>query len=346
MTGRRLHVGVMGAGSIGCYVGGRVAAAGEADVTLVGRPSLREEARSRGLTLREFDREEHVEPSKFRFEAEPEALAECDVVLVCVKSGATAEVGAVLATVLRPDCVVVSLQNGVRNPEVLRNELPQHRVVAGVVGFNVVPHEGATLHHTTTGPLVLETGPADHRWVGALRRAGLDVEELDPIAPEQWTKLLVNLNNAISALSGAPTRTMILSPGYRRAMTMLLDEALVVLGAAGIETAKFRGVPLPVMSFVLKLPTPLVRVIVRAQLRVDPESRASMWQDLERRRPTEVDFLNGEIVRLAEHCGVPAPINRRVVELVHEAERANRGSPGMTADELIAVLRAAAPGVS
>jgi 2-dehydropantoate 2-reductase len=346
MTGRRLHVGVMGAGSIGCYVGGRIAAAGEADVTLVGRPSLQGTARSRGLTLREFDREEWVAPAKFRFETAPEALATCDVVLVCVKSGATSEVGAMLATALRPDCVVVSLQNGVRNPEVLRAELPQHRVVVGVVGFNVVLREGATLHHTTTGPLVLETRPEDHPWVDALRSAGLDVEELDPIAPEQWTKLLVNLNNAISALSGAPTRTMILSPGHRRAMTMLLDEGLGVLAAAGIETAKFRGVPLPVMSFVLKLPTPLVRIIVRAQLRVDPESRASMWQDLQRHRTTEVDFLNGEIVRLAERCGVAAPLNRRIVELVHEAERADRGSPGMTADELIAAMRGAAGGGS
>ena len=97
---------------------------------------------------------------------------------------------------------------------------------------------------------------------------------------------------------------------------------------------KFRGVPLSVMSFVFKLPTPLVRLVLRAQLKLDPDSRASMWFDLERRRPTEVDFLNGEIVRLAERVGADAPINRRLVELVHDAERAGQGSPGLSPDAL------------
>ena len=91
---------------------------------------------------------------------------------------------------------------------------------------------------------------------------------------------------------------MILSRQYRRVIALLLDEALDVLDQAGVQAAKFRGVPLRVMSFIMKLPTPIVRVVVRAQLRVDPEARVSMWTDLERRRPTEVDFLNGEVVRL------------------------------------------------
>ena len=78
------------------------------------------------------------------------------------------------------------------------------------------------------------------------------------------------------------------------------------------------------MSFILKLPTPVVRVVIRAQLRIDPDARVSMWTDLERGRLTEVDFLNGEIVRLADEQGAAAPINRRIVELVHEAERGGR----------------------
>jgi 2-dehydropantoate 2-reductase len=79
-------------------------------------------------------------------------------------------------------------------------------------------------------------------------------------------------------------------------------------------------------------------VVVRAQLRVDPEARVSMWTDLERRRPTEVDFLNGEIVSLAKKCGINAPANRRIVELVHEAERAGTGSPRMNAETLLRML--------
>lgn len=340
-SSKALHVGVMGAGSIGCFVGGRLVAGEAADVTFVGRSMLAQAIAAHGLTLRDVDDATRIDGGTVRFSAEVESLASCDVVLCCVKSGATRETAIALDEVLGPHAVVVSLQNGVRNPETLRERLPNNRVVAGVVGFNVVMHDDAVFQLTTTGPLVVEAtnDPVDRRWVGALRQAGLDVDVVNPIAPEQWTKLLVNLNNAVSALSGTPTPTMILSPRYRRVMTMLLDEGLDVLGAAGIETAKFRGVPLRLMSFILKLPTPIVRRVVRAQLRVDPESRASMWQDLERRRTTEIEYLNGEIVRLAEAYAVDAPSNRRIVELVHEAERAGAGSPRMDADALIDALR-------
>ncbi|MGD8606937.1 MAG: 2-dehydropantoate 2-reductase [Myxococcales bacterium] len=330
----------MGAGSIGCYVGGRLAAAGAARVTLIGRMRLAKAIAEHGLVLREFDHDELVDASKMRFVTDVKALSSCDVVFLCVKSGATEDAARTLAQELDANATIVSLQNGLRNPALLRKHLPHNRVVAGVVGFNVVMHEGPVIHHTTTGALIVETGHdlRDSEWVQALRSAGIEVQEVEDIAPEQWTKLLVNLNNAVSALSGAPTQELILSRQYRRIMTMLLDEALLVIEAAGIRPARFRGVPLRLMSLILKLPTPLVRLVVRAQLRVDPQSRASMWQDLERRRPTEVDFLNGEIVLLAEELSLNAPRNRRMVELVREAERAGLGCPQMHADELFKAL--------
>jgi 2-dehydropantoate 2-reductase len=275
-----------------------------------------------------------------RIEEDPHLLSSCDVVFCCVKAGATAEAAKVLANVLAPETVVVSLQNGVRNHEILGDALPGNPVLPAVVGFNVIIRDGAVFQRAMSGPLIIETRPEgqDRAWVDALRAAGLDVEEVRPIAPEQWTKLVSNLNNAVGALTGASTRNMILSHQCRRVIALLLDEALDVLDQAGVHAARFRGIPLRVMSFIMKLPTPIVRVVVRAQLRVDPEARVSMWTDLERRRPTEVDFLNGEIVRLGGKCGMDAPANRRIVELVHEAERAGAGSPQINAETLLRIL--------
>jgi 2-dehydropantoate 2-reductase len=336
----RLHIGIIGAGAIGGYVGGRLAAKGVAKVTLIGRKALADAVADNGLTLRDFDREDRVDATKIRIEEDPHLLSSCDAVFCCVKAGATAEAAETLANVLEPTTVVVSLQNGIRNHEILRKALPSNPVLPAVVGFNVIIRDGAVFQRALSGPLVIETRPGgqDRPWVDALRAAGLDIEEVRPIAPEQWTKLLSNLNNAVGALSGASTRDMILSRQYRRVITLLLDEALDVLDQAGIRAASFRGVPLRIMSFILKLPTPIVRMVVRAQLRVDPEARVSMWMDLERRRPTEVDFLNGEIVSLAEKCGMHTPANRRIVELVHEAERAGAGSPQMHAETLLRTL--------
>jgi len=336
-TNERLHIGVMGAGAIGGYVGARLAAKGTTEVTLIGRKALADTIARHGVTLRELDHDAHVDPAMVRIEEDVHALSSCDVVFCCVKSGATAETAKILANVLEPTTVVVSLQNGLRNPEVLSAALPRNPVLPAVVDFNVIICEGAVFHRTTSGSLIIETRAEgqDQPWVDALRAAGLEVEEVRPIAPEQWTKLLLNLNNAVSALSGAPTRDMILSRPYRRVIATLINEGLDVLHEAGIRTANFHGVPLRVMAFILKLPTPIVRMVIRAQLRIDPEARTSMWTDLERGRPTEVDFLNGEIVRLADQHGIAAPINRRIAELVHEAERAGAGSPQMGAETLL-----------
>jgi len=341
MTDGRQHIGVIGAGAVGCYVGGRLAANAAADVTLVGRQWLADAVLEHGMTLRELDHDDLVAAEDIRFVVDPQEVASCDVVLCCVKSGATETVAAQLAGILRPAAIVVSLQNGLRNGETLRAHLPQNHVVDAIVDFNVIMRDHAIFQRTTSGPLTVETkhGAEHQLWVDALRAAGLEVVEVDAIGPEQWTKLLVNLNNAINALAGVPTREMILSRQYRKVVAMLLDEGLDVLEGAGVRPAKFRGVPLRLMSFILKLPTPIVRLVIAAQLRMDPDARTSMAQDLERRRLTEVDFLNGEIVSLAESNSRDAPLNRRIVELIHEAERTGAGSPQFDAKTLLEKIR-------
>jgi len=234
--------------------------------------------------------------------------------------------------VLRADAVVASLQNGVRNPDTLRAHLGARRVLAGIVGFNVVSRGNGVFHRGMSGDILLEAGmPA---LVDTLNAAGVVTRTRDDLAPDQWTKLLVNLNNAVSALSGAPTRTLLLTPGYRRIVAAVVDEAIGVLRKAGIKPAKLRGVPVHLMPKVLRLPTPLVRIVTRAQMKVDPEARSSMWEDLTRGRPTEVDDLNGEIVRLATKVGAPAPLNTRIVALIRAAEQAGPGSPGLSASDL------------
>ena len=98
----RLRIGVLGAGSIGCYVGGRILAADAADVVLVGRPRLRDQLAAHGLTVQDFDGPRAVVPTKrLEFATATGALAECDVVLCCVKSQHTDDAARELATVAR-----------------------------------------------------------------------------------------------------------------------------------------------------------------------------------------------------------------------------------------------------
>jgi 2-dehydropantoate 2-reductase len=331
-----LAVGVMGAGAVGCFVGGLAARPG-VEVVLVGREALGHELRDAGLCVVDLDgAETRVTTRDLGFDTEPTALAPCDVVLCCVKSLGTEDAARTMAEVLRPGALVVSLQNGVRNVDILRAHLPRQEVLAGVVGFNVVARGHGVYRQTTKGALLVERSddPRAGRLWRALRAAGLRVTEHRDLVPHQWAKLLANLGNAVSGLSGAPTGEMLLSVGCRRVLAETIAEALRVLRGAGISPAPLQGIPVGLLPPLLRLPTPVVRLVARAQLRADPEARSSLFQDLARGRRTEIDFLNGEIVRLAEARGVDAPLNRRVVALVHEVEERGQGSPRMSGDAL------------
>ncbi len=331
----------MGAGAIGCFIGGSLAAEG-VSVVFVGRERLKNEIEASGLVLSGLDGSSGrvVPAARVEFATDLAALASTDVVLCCVKSAQTKEAGAELAKVLRPGTIVASMQNGVRNADVLRAELPEQVVLGGIVGFNVVSKGSGAFRRATSGPLVIEKlGDARiAQLVALLKSAGFEVQLNEDIRPLQWSKLIMNLNNAVGALSDRPTTELIFGDGYRRILAAVMDEALGVLAAAGERTARLGVLPARFFPFMLRLPGPLVRVIAGAQVKIDPEARSSMWEDLSRGRLTEVDHLNGEIVRVAASCGARAPLNQRMVEIVHDAEKRGGGSPKLTADELWTAL--------
>lgn len=336
MNNRR-RIGVMGAGSIGCFIGGRLLATNKADVVFIGRERLQREVSSNGLTLRDLEANPiTLPPEQVRVETTPEALGDCDIVLCCVKSAQTNTVAQALAPILKPHTVVVSLQNGVRNPDILRQHLPQQEVLGGIVDFNVVWAGDGLFHRGTSGPLQLETPGSTiaKQFIDILKQTGLPVRLYDNMSPVQWTKLLVNLNNAIIALSGQPTQTVLLSPAYRRVIAAVIEEAIHITRASNIKLARLRGFPPGIVPGALRLPTFLFRILFGAQLKVDPQARSSMWEDLTRGRLTEVDFLNGEIVRLAEQNGMAAPINQAITQRIHEAEEEGKGPPQLSAQTL------------
>jgi 2-dehydropantoate 2-reductase len=341
----RVKVGVMGAGAIGCYVGGRLATLGH-DVRFIGRARAKEELAQTGMTLVEVGGNAPtttIPAIELSYETDPALLADRDVVLVCVKSAQTREVGKDLAKILPKNVLVVSMQNGVRNADVLREELEgEGRVLGGIVGFNVVMKENGTFRRATTGPLVIEASPDPRvkELADALERGGFEMVVAKDIRGLQWSKLIMNLNNALSALTDAPTPRLVFEKPYSRIVVAVIKEALAVLDAAGVKPKRLGPMPVQIFPFVLGLPTPLLKLVARIQIEIDPDARSSMWEDLHRGRPTEVDWLNGEIVRVAEASKVKAPLNERIVSLIKEAEKAGKGSPKMPPEELWKALTA------
>ncbi|WP_192178184.1 2-dehydropantoate 2-reductase [Mesorhizobium amorphae] len=326
-------VAIAGAGSLGCYVGGCLALAGRR-LILLARPRIGDVVRKYGLRVTDLDgRDRCVSPEALSATADPAAaLRDAEVILVTVKSGATQEMAALIAAHARPHAVVVSLQNGVDNADRLRAGLAGQQVLAGMVPFNVVQSSDGDVplrvHRASEGKVMIEDGVAGLAELLAVE--GLTVETRGDMTAVLWGKLLMNLNNALVALSNLPLATELADRRWRLILAGQIGEALAAMKACGIKPARIAGLPPALMPKVLRLPDWLFRRLARRMLAIDPEARSSMWDDLQRGRPTEIGELQGAVLGLAERAGISAPVTARVAALVREAERQGHGSPGLT----------------
>ena len=327
-----MKIGIFGAGSIGCHVGGTLAAAGN-EVVLVGRETMGERL-ARGIILTRYDSTERIAaPTSFEFSSDPALLADCDVILLCMKSIATREAARTMAGIVKPDAVIVSLQNGISNAAVLRDHLGERTVLAGMVGFNVAQIGDNRFHCGTEGEIVLGAGDGATEIANRLNAAGIETAVSPEIEAVQWGKLLLNLNNAINALSGLPLKQELSSRPYRQVLAASMREALGVLKAADIRPAKVARVGPAMIPVVLSLPDRLFVRLAGSMLKMDDDATSSMAEDLTRGREAEIDWLNGEIVALGRKTGVSTPVNDRIVALV-KAQFAGTGPKRYAGAEL------------
>ena len=332
-----VRIAVYGAGGIGCYVGGRLAATGTA-VTLIGRPRLAAELAEHGLHLTDY-LGAYLNVRDVPFETAPAAVADADLVLVTVKSAATSTAADELAEVLKPGAIVVSFQNGIRNGDVLRERLPDQVVLSGMVPFNVLNRGGGSFHQGTSGGLDIQEHPALTPYVEAFANAGLPLTQHADILPVQWAKLMLNLNNPINALADVPLKEELSQRSFRRCLAAAQAETLDLLNAAGIKPAQLMAIPPHRFPALLRLPDFIYKRLASKTLAIDPLARTSMWEDLQAGRRTEIDYINGEVVRLGESLGRKAPVNARLVELIRAAEQGPRKA--WTGAELLSELTSA-----
>ncbi|MFG1795314.1 2-dehydropantoate 2-reductase [Nocardia sp. NPDC049149] len=336
MTSRVL---VVGAGSIGLFVGGKLGVAG-AHVTFVGRRRMLDEVTEFGLRLTDLDGGDDALPSaRCHVATEPDDVGSADLVLVTVKSAATADAVRELTGKIRPGTVVLSLQNGIGNDTVIREILPHCVVLAGMVMFNVVHHEGGRFHRGTEGGLAVQDDPGLAPFLGVFEQAGLALRRHADLRPVQWAKLLLNLNNPINALSGRPLREELGDRNYRRCLALAQREALAVMQRARITPARLTPLPPKLVTMLLPVPDGVFRRVFGRVLAVDPMARSSMADDLALGRKTEISWLCGEIVGLGAMVGMPTPVNQRLIELIVAAEQGDRRT--WTGAELLDELRAA-----
>ena len=311
---------IMGAGSIGCYLGGRLALAGH-DVHFVGRPRVLDELRTHGLTVTEPDgKTATVPPDMLSLHEDVPSGLGISLVLLCVKSSATPRAATSLARALPIGTLVVCMQNGLHNAEVARSVAARLRFLSAMVPFNVAEIGPGNFLRGSGGTLALEEDDVTNAWVKTMAEAGLPATTHKDIRAVQWGKLLLNLNNPVNALSGLPLREELLEPDLRATTAALIEEGLSVLAAARQRTAKVTPVPTGWLPRVLRLPTPVFKVVAGRMLKIDPRARSSMADDLALGRRTEIGELCGEVVKLAKTVGKRAPRNEKMLGMIRYVE--------------------------
>lgn len=314
------QIAVLGAGSVGCFVGGAWQAAG-LPVTFIGRPRLSQDIDRYGLTLTDFSGwRAHLPPGDVDYRCGPEALDDADIIVVAVKSGGTEQAASEIDRHGRDGATVVSFQNGISNIEVLERGLHgRFEVVRGIVGFNVVYLGDGRFHKAVAGDLWSERRDATEA-IAELVANPAALKLSDDMMGVAWGKLLINLNNAVNALSGRTLLGELQKRDYRRVFAASIKEGLALLRRAEIAPAKVGPLPLNLLARVLESPDWLFNSIFFRTWKIDPKARSSMADDLAVGHKTEVDYLNGELVRLAERLQMDAPVSRAIVDLVHKAE--------------------------
>ncbi len=316
-THARTRVGVFGAGAVGGHVGTRLSAAGLPVVMLdraqrvaAGPPKHAVDARG-GI---------HPRGEDLVLTSDVAELSDVDICLVSVKAANTESAARTLAGVLPPSVAVVSLQNGLRNPDRLRTQLSH--VIAAVVGFNAVAGPDGVTTETVSGKLYLGEGQtrasneALQAIASALRQTGLPTEIRSDIDAVAAGKLLLNLNNGIGGATGLGIAAMLADPDARACFSKCLLEGRRIMTAAGRSVARVGPLGARGVAAAMRLPTWLVK----ATAPVAPTAITSTLADLRSGRPTEIDDLNGEIVRIAQSLSKSAPCNAVVVEAVHAHE--------------------------
>jgi 2-dehydropantoate 2-reductase len=308
-------IAVVGAGALGSYFGGMLARAGM-KVTLIGRRAHVDAINRDGLLFQRLDGEQRIQVPAT---TDISAVRDADLILFCVKSLDTETAAAAMAPHLAREAVILSLQNGVDNPERIGLHVGNEVIPVLVYAGANIPAPGI-VRHTGGGDIVIgrlkkfrgdQSGRRQLGEIAALfAGTGVAVKTSDDIEADLWTKLLMNCAyNAISALGDAPYSRMVAMPEVRDLMLDAAKEVAAVANAKGVR------LPDDILRSAMKLADAM------------PQTKSSTAQDIAKGRVTEIAHLNGYVAREGEALGVATPVNRTLNALVKLLEQTKTSRP-------------------
>ena len=289
-----MQIAVMGAGAVGCYYGGMLARAGHS-VVLIGRQPHVDAVRHDGLFM---DTQSFQALVPMQASTEASAIGGAQLVLCCVKAGDTESAAADMAPHLAPDATVLSLQNGVDNAGRLQ-ALLQREVAPAVVYVATEMAGPGHVRHNGRGELVIGPSPLSDALAKLFSDAGVPVQISDNVAGALWSKLILNcVYNALSAVTQLPYGRLVQGEDVKDVMRDVLHECLAVARGEGVS------VPADIAEAVAGI------------ARTMPAQFSSTAQDLARGKRSEIEHLNGYVLRRGAALGIETPVNRTLYAVV------------------------------
>jgi len=251
---------------------------------------------------------EGVKTVPVRVTARPEEIGQAELVLVCVKAYSTAEAVKRVLPIVNKESLVLTLQNGLGNLEAIMELVPKAQVLGGTTSMGANVLEPGLVKFAGAGETIIGQAEAGtdkaEKAASLFQQAGLEVKTTDNLAGIIWSKVLINVGiNALTALLRVRNGSLLNYEGSRRVMAQAVKEAEAVVKAKGLQ---------------LIYPDALARVEEVA--RKTGENISSMLQDVRAKRRTEIDAINGAMVREAERLGLSAPVNQALTNLVKAVE--------------------------
>ncbi len=315
---------VIGLGAVGSIIGGLLAKSGE-EVILIGKTNQVEEIRNKGIKINGLNNSIHVD--NVEVSTDLSLVSDSDVIIICVKSQDTQNLAEELNKFIKKSTIIISLQNGVRNSKILK-EVTGNTVFSGIILFNALYNNPGDVTLTLKGGLILETNSLYKEKVEGFIKV-LNEYKIETILETNiqgflWSKLVVNLQNAVTALTDQTIKDSIVNKDSRAIIIATMKEGLDILQKSKIPYKTLPDIDPKITIRRLKILNSVLLKFGSKILKLNKTARSSMWQSLYRGRPTEIDYINGEIIDLAKNHDLKAPINKKLVELIKEAEKNNK----------------------
>ena len=289
-----MKIAVVGAGAVGCFYGGLLAQAGH-QLVLIGRVAHVEAIRAHGLLLERDTGRDYIQLDA---STEPAAVRGAELVLICVKSADSEAIAAQIAPYLAAEAQILSLQNGVGNAEHLADKLGRPVLATAVYVGSEMAGPGH-VRHRGAGSLAIGSGPKSEELAAMFTAAGIPTKVADDIEGVLWAKLIVNCAyNAISAITDSPYGQIIAREEACDFIRNIVAECETVAVACGVKV--FAGQTDRILALGASM----------------AGQYSSTAQDMRRGRPTEIDYLNGYVVRQGAAHAIPTPLNQALLALV------------------------------